>query len=193
MKKDKCLWRPASPHLERFRDHHLTSHITSDITVKHTNTSLSFLGFVEKVSVVVCIPLPTWSWKATLRQSQLSSGREMSRSETYLSEKQWLLAGSSISVNNTRRTIRSLSVFKMGIEIKREFPFKVYLRNVNQPGIWGLINFHFPNQIYTIQAVLCTLHLGSCIQAGFLCLFSSQARWISEVRFVNTIILVVQC
>ena len=63
------------------------------------------------------------------------------------------LLQSSITGNKTRRTIRSLSVFKMGIEIKREFPFKLYLRNVNQPGIWGLINFHFPNQIYTIQAV----------------------------------------
>ena len=56
-----------------------------------------------------------------------------------------------------------LFLYSVRIEIKREFPFKLYLRNVNQPGIWGLINFHFPNQIYTIQAVLRTLHLGSCI------------------------------
>ena len=137
----------------------------------HTTTHLIMKGHIKTISAFL--------WARNVQIWDLSIGETV--------------AGSSISVNNTRRTIRSLSVFKMGIEIKREFPFKVYLRNVNQPGIWGLINFHFPNQIYTIQAVLCTLHLGSCIQAGFLCLFSSQARWISEVRFVNTIILVVQC
>ena len=82
----------------------------------------------------------------------------------------WMELPSSIIGKKTRRRIRSLSVFKMGIEIKREFPFKLYLRNVNQPGIWGLINFHFPNQIYTIlqAAVLNTLHHKSCFQAGHL-------------------------
>ena len=47
----------------------------------------------------------------------------------------WMELPSSIIGKKTRRRIRSLSVFKMGIEIKREFPFKLYLRNVNQPGI----------------------------------------------------------
>ena len=40
---------------------------------------------------------------------------------------------------------------QMGIKIKREFPVKLYLRNVNQPGIWGLINFHFA------PTICCTL------------------------------------
>ena len=42
----------------------------------------------------------------------------------------------------------------------REFPVKLYLRNVNQPGIWGLINFHFQNQISTIHG-LCTVKIRS--------------------------------
>ena len=43
------------------------------------------------------------------------------------------------------------------------FPIKLYLSNVNQPGIWGLINFHFPNQIYTMHNTL-WVHFGR--QAG---------------------------
>ena len=123
--------------------------------------------------------LPDFQW------SDHSCGRERcqslfsSRSPTLYV----VIADTPASINSQLLKLEGqfvLFLYSVRIEIKREFPFKLYLRNVNQPGIWGLINFHFPNQIYTIQAVLSTLHLGSWVvvsklgSSRFLCLLSWQ-------------------
>ena len=145
-KKDKCLQQdlPASPHLERFRDL---------IIVSLTQNTPTFLKPVDKapcpsqlqtVSLVACKPQLV---RMVLEVSQTSKDQIIpvgarERCQSLFSSRSptlhVVIVDTPASINSQLLKLEGqfvLFLYSVRIEIKREFPFKLYLRNVNQPGI----------------------------------------------------------